>query len=115
MAASTYLAGESVTEACPWTSSAETTSSPNCARRRSAISAGDSRLRDPGTPLLLDVFLADLLLELQDPMKQAFGAGRASGHVDVHRHDLVHAPGDRVGVPGGPTAVGASPERNDVL
>src|ERR1700687_1573560 len=33
----------------------------------------------------------DLLLELHDSENEVLGSGRASRHVDVHRHDLVDA------------------------
>src|SRR5438034_7570113 len=98
-ATSRYTAGVTVTLACPNTSSTARMSSPSCARRRSPRSAGDRRRADPGTPLLPDVFPADLLLQLHDAVEQRLGPGWAAGDVDVHRHDLVDALGHRIGAP----------------
>src|SRR5438034_11599383 len=89
VASSTERAGPTPTTAWPWTSSTDRTSSPNRARSRSPISAGD-RLRDPGTPPLPDVFLADLLLQLQDPLQQRLGPPGAARNVGVDGHARVH-------------------------
>src|SRR6266550_6008037 len=88
---------------------------PNCAWTRWPISAGDRGTRDPDLPLLADVLAADLLLQLDDPVQQGLGAWRAPGHVDVDRHDLVHALRHRVRVPVRAAAVRAGAERDDVL
>src|SRR3712207_4279260 len=57
----------------------------------------------------------DLLLQAQDAVQQRLRSGRAAGHVDVDRDDLVDALGDRVGVPVGAAAVAARAEADDVL
>src|SRR5919198_791331 len=114
-AISWYRSGFTVTTAWPNASWVSRMSSPNWARSRSAISGGDRGRRELATPLLPDVFLADLLLQLDDAVQQRLGTGRASGDVDVHGNDLVDALGHRVGVPVRSAAVGARAERDDVF
>src|SRR5438034_6856211 len=105
-AISRYRPGVTETTACPNWSVTSNTSSPNCARSRSPISAGESETRPAAStsgrrggrgvggpldrsgrdgqaagPLLLDVLLPDLLLQLDDPVQQSFGARGASRNV----------------------------------
>src|SRR2546423_12768171 len=54
----------------------------------------------------------DLVLELNDAVEQGFRRGRATGHVDVDRHDAVASAHDGVGVVVVPSAVGARAHRN---
>src|SRR5207244_2014443 len=98
--------------ACPRTAENRWRQSPNWARRRSAMSAGGSGLRlgELATPLLLDVFAGDLLLQPDDAVEQGLGPGGTTRHVHVYGHDLVDALGHRVGVPVRPSAVGAGTE-----
>ena len=49
------------------------------------------------------------------PSSKRLGPGRAAGHVDVDRDDLVDALGHRVAVPVRPAAVGARAHRDHVL
>src|SRR6476646_3639583 len=39
----------------------------------------------------LEDLLLDLLAQLQQPLDQRLWARRAAGHVDIHRHERVHA------------------------
>src|SRR5207248_9790297 len=78
-------------------------SSPNRARNLGSISGGGS----DATPLLLDVFPADLLLELHFSVEQGLWSGRTAGHVDVDGLDLVDHLGDGLRVTVGSVAVGA--------
>src|SRR3954466_6997339 len=96
---SRYLAGVSGTTAGPswWATSAR--SWPNCARSAFPTSGTDRGRRDATSPLLPDVFLRDLLLELDDAVQQGLRPRRAPGHVHVHRDELVDALGHRVAVP----------------
>jgi len=50
---------------------------------------------------------ADLVLQLQDPVNQSLGRRRATGHVDVNRHDAVATAYDRIGIVVVAAAVGA--------
>ena len=50
-------------------------------------------------PLGSHVLVLDALLEEDDRLEQRLRSGRAAGHVDVDRDDLVDALGDRVAVP----------------
>src|SRR5207248_5072809 len=86
-------------------------SSPNRARNLGSISGGGS----DATPLLLDVFPADLLLELHYSVEQGLWSGRTAGHVDVDGHDLVDPLGDGIRVPVGAAAVGAGAVGDHVL
>src|SRR4029434_10669661 len=95
------------TTLCPCWSSKDSTSSPNCARKRDPTSGGGSGCRELATPLLPDVLGGDLLLEPDDPLQQRLRPGRAARDVDVDRQDLVDALGDRVRVPVRAAADGA--------
>jgi hypothetical protein len=66
-------------------------------------------------PALGHVLVLDPLLEQHDAFEQGLGPGRAAGHVDVDRDDLVDALGDRVAVPVGAAAVGARTHGDHVL
>ncbi len=50
---------------------------------------------------------ADLVLQLDDSVQQRLRGGRASGHVDIHRHDAVTASDHRIGIVVVAAAVGA--------
>src|SRR3954462_13022987 len=110
-----YLAGVSVTTAWPSWSATSARSWPNCARSAFPTSGTDRGRRDATSPLLPDVFLRDLFLELHDSVQQGLRPGRAPGHVGVHRDELVDPLRHRVAVPVGTPAVGAAAERDDVL
>src|SRR3954452_248186 len=58
-------------------------------------------------PALSHVLVLDALLQQHDALEQRLGPGRAAGHVDVDRDDLVHALGHRIAVPVGAAAVRA--------
>src|SRR5687767_7145798 len=75
-------------------------------------SADDKRFT---LPAFGHVLVEDLVLEQDDALEQRLGSGRAAGHVDVDRDDLVDALGDRVRVPVGAAAVGAAAHGDDVL
>src|SRR4051795_8643883 len=68
-----------------------------------------------GHPADAGLLAGDLLLEAEDAVQQGLRPGRAAGHVDVDRDDLVDALGDRVRVPVGSAAVAAGAEADDVL
>src|SRR5438477_470987 len=57
----------------------------------------------------------DLVLHPHQAFGQRLGTGRAAGYVDVHRHELVDALADRVGVLEEAAAGGAGAHGDDVL
>src|SRR5690606_9988170 len=66
-------------------------------------------------PLLANVFPLDLLLEQDDALQKRLGPGWAAGHVDIGGDHLIHALGDRVGVPVGAAGGRARAHGDDVL
>src|SRR4051812_39199517 len=116
--------GSTSTVAWPrWKSVPSTASSPSLSRTRwarssSPVASGIRRLLGSLRPVPLAPphrgIARDLLLELDDPVHQRLGAGRAAGHVDVDGQELVRAGHQRVVVEH-PGARRARPHRDHPL
>ena len=68
------------------------------ARRGAGVVTGPCTTEPVGDPPAGQALPGDLLLEADDAVEQSLGSGRAPGHVDVDRHDLVEVWDALIGV-----------------